>query len=78
MTIIAQMISENTEFCRYYLDNPTFMNMVNQRIFDLVYKDITEKKDDTKKRLYSGSMGVIYSIPENDGSAMVAEDIHRN
>ena len=45
MTIIAQMISENTEFCRYYLDNPTFMNMVNQRIFDLVYKDITDKKD---------------------------------
>ena len=45
MTIIAQMISENTEFCRYYLDNPVFMNMVNQRIFDLVYKDITDKKD---------------------------------
>ena len=45
MSIIAQMISENTEFCRYYLDNPTFMNMVNQRIFDLVYKDITDKKD---------------------------------
>ena len=45
MTIIAQMISENTEFCRYYLDNPVFMNMVNQRIFDLVYKDIVKNED---------------------------------
>ena len=45
MTIVASMLSENTEFCRTYLDNPAFMNAVNQRVFELVYANIEEKKD---------------------------------
>ena len=41
MMIIAQMLSENTEFCRNYLDNPDFMNFINQRIFQNAYNNIT-------------------------------------
>lgn len=33
MMIIARMLNENTEFCRNYLDNPDFMNFINQRVF---------------------------------------------
>ena len=43
MMIVAQMLSENTEFCRNYLDNPDFMNFINQRVFETVYKGITSK-----------------------------------
>ena len=38
MMIVASMLNENTEFCRYYLDNPDFMHAVNQRVFDSVYQ----------------------------------------
>ena len=37
MMIVASMLNENTEFCRYYLDHPDFMNAINQRVFDSVY-----------------------------------------
>ena len=37
MMIVASMLNENTEFCRYYLDHPDFMNAINQRVFDTVY-----------------------------------------
>ena len=37
MMIVAGMLNENTEFCRYYLDNPDFMNAINLRVFDTVY-----------------------------------------
>lgn len=37
MVIVAQMLNENTEFCRNYLDNPDFMNFINQRVFDSTY-----------------------------------------
>ena len=40
MMIIAQLLSENTEFCRNYLDNPTFMNFINQRVFDHAYNHV--------------------------------------
>jgi type I restriction enzyme R subunit len=43
MMIVAQMLSENTEFCRNYLDNPDFMNFINQRVFETVYKGLTSK-----------------------------------
>ena len=43
MMIVAQMLSENTEFCRNYLDNPDFMNFINQRVFETVYKGLTAK-----------------------------------
>ena len=46
MMIVAQMLSENTEFCRNYLDNPDFMNFINQRVFDTVYKGLTAKLKD--------------------------------
>ena len=55
MMIVAGMLNENTEFCRYYLDNPDFMAAINQRVFDSVYsgllpsfrklEDIEEDKD---------------------------------
>lgn len=39
MMIIAQMLNENTEFCRNYLDNPDFMNFINQRVFNAAYEN---------------------------------------
>ena len=42
MAIIAQMLNENTEFCRNYLDNPDFMNFINQRVFQEAYKNLND------------------------------------
>lgn len=39
MKIIARMLNENTEFCRNYLDNPDFMNFINQRVFNTAYEN---------------------------------------
>lgn len=39
MMIIARMLNENTEFCRNYLDNPDFMNFINQRVFSAAYEN---------------------------------------
>lgn len=39
MMIIARMLNENTEFCRNYLDNPDFMNFINQRVFSKAYEN---------------------------------------
>lgn len=39
MMIIARMLNENTEFCRNYLDNPDFMNFINQRVFQSAYEN---------------------------------------
>lgn len=44
MTIVAQMLNENTEFCRNYLDNPQFMNFINERVFENVYNRIQGEK----------------------------------
>ena len=44
MMIVAQMLSENTEFCRNYLDNPDFMNFINQRVFETVYNNLGKEK----------------------------------
>ena len=41
MMIVAQMLKENTEFCRNYLDNPDFMNFINQRVFQSAYNKAT-------------------------------------
>lgn len=38
--IVASMLNENTEFCRYYLDNPDFMAAINNRVFDSVYSGL--------------------------------------
>lgn len=40
MMIIARMLNENTEFCRNYLDNPDFMNFINQRVFQSAYSSV--------------------------------------
>ncbi len=29
----------HTEFCRNYLDNPDFMNFINQRVFTQAYEN---------------------------------------
>lgn len=40
MQIAIQMMNENTEFTRNYLDNSDFQGFINQRIFPKVYNDI--------------------------------------
>jgi len=46
MMIVAGMLRENTEFCRYYLDNPDFMAAINKRVFESVYGTLLTKKLD--------------------------------
>jgi type I restriction enzyme R subunit len=38
--IVIQMLNENTEFTRNYLDNPDFMTFINQRVFQAAYDSI--------------------------------------
>ncbi len=61
MMIVAQMLNENTEFCRYYLDNPTFMNFINQNVFDSIYKRLAKDEEGrivlTTQNHYHGSIG---------------------
>lgn len=40
MKIAVQMLNENTEFTRNYLDNPDFMNFINQRVFQMTYNSL--------------------------------------
>lgn len=40
MKIAVQMLNENTEFTRNYLDNPDFMNFINQRVFHATYNSL--------------------------------------
>jgi type I restriction enzyme R subunit len=47
MMIVAGMLRENTEFCRYYLDNPDFMAAINKRVFESVYGTLLTKKLDS-------------------------------
>ena len=42
MMIAVQMLNENTEFTRNYLDNPDFKNFINQRVFQTVYNSIAK------------------------------------
>ena len=42
MMIAVQMLNENTEFTRNYLDNPDFMNFINQRVFQTAYNSIAK------------------------------------
>lgn len=42
MNIIVQMLNENTEFTRNYLDNPDFQNFINQRVFQSAYNSIVQ------------------------------------
>ena len=49
MMIVAQMLSENTEFCRNYLDNADFMNFINQKVFFSVYDNLKSKSGEEIK-----------------------------
>lgn len=42
MTIAVQMLNESTEFTRNYLDNPDFMNFINQRVFETAYNNVRQ------------------------------------
>ena len=44
LMVVAHMLNENTEFCRQYLDNPEFMNFINERVFQNVYQQVNSKK----------------------------------
>lgn len=44
LTVVANMLNENTEFCRQYLDNPDFMNFINDRVFQNVYQQVNSTK----------------------------------
>ncbi len=43
MMIAVQMLNENTEFTRNYLDNPDFRNFINQRVFQTSYNSIMNR-----------------------------------
>ena len=43
MMIAVQMLNENTEFTRNYLDNPDFRSFVNQRVFQASYNNIIKQ-----------------------------------
>ena len=38
--IVVMMLGENSEFCRQYLDNPEFMNFINEKVFMDVYRQV--------------------------------------
>lgn len=44
LMVVAKMLNENTEFCRQYLDNPDFMNFINERVFQNVYQQVNSAK----------------------------------
>ena len=44
LMVVAKMLSENTEFCRQYLDNRDFMNFINERVFQNVYQKLISEK----------------------------------
>lgn len=44
LMVVANMLNENTEFCRQYLDNPDFMNFINERVFQNVYQQVNSAK----------------------------------
>lgn len=44
LKIVANMLNENTEFCRHYLDNSDFMNFINDNVFQKVYSQVNSAK----------------------------------
>lgn len=42
MSIVIKMMSESTEFCRQYLDNKSFQNAINERVFQQVYSKVSQ------------------------------------
>ena len=69
MMIVAGMLNENTEFCRYYLDNPDFMNAINLRVFDTVYSSLGSRDE------YASTKPISYDFaPERADYSMAAEN----
>lgn len=65
MGIVIQMLSENSEFCRNYLDNPDFMNFINQRVIDSVYKQLGKEVKPTNVTIenhYHNTVGSVLNI----------------
>lgn len=44
LMVVTNMLNENTEFCRQYLNNPEFMNFINDRVFQSVYQQVNSAK----------------------------------
>ncbi len=71
MAIVAGMLNENTEFCRYYLDHPDFMNAINQRVFSYVYDQLNQESKageshPNTKYVFPGNEEVKFSIAAED------------
>lgn len=71
MAIVAGMLNENTEFCRYYLDHPDFMNAINQRVFSYVYDQLNQESKageshPNTKYVFPGNDEVEFSIAAED------------
>lgn len=71
MAIVAGMLNENTEFCRYYLDHPDFMNAINQRVFSYVYDQLNQESKageshPNTKYVFPGNDEVKFSIAAED------------
>lgn len=61
MTIIAQMLNENTEFCRNYLDNPDFMSFINKKVFQKAYNEMNAQHQKDEKHNVLGYNPQVYS-----------------
>lgn len=65
MSIVVQMLAENSEFCRNYLDNVEFMNFINQRVFDIVYKRIGARDEHVNVSIQNQFNGTIDNLTIN-------------
>lgn len=75
MMIVAGMLNENTEFCRYYLDHPDFMNAVNQGVFDAVYSQLgkLQSVEEDREERYGGMSPKDWTRIIRDYTPMVRE-----
>ena len=67
MGIVIQMLSENSEFCRNYLDNPDFMNFINQRVMDSVFKQLESQgktPNVTIENHYHNTVGSVLNVEQ--------------
>lgn len=65
MGIVIQMLAENSEFCRNYLDNPDFMNFINQRVMDSVFKQLESKETKvTIENHYHNTVGSVLNVEQ--------------
>lgn len=48
MQIVSQMLKENSEFCRQYLDNQEFKQFINTNVFEVAYAQVTQPQQSFK------------------------------